>query len=51
MAGMKSEQTRQKAVSPAGKVLQDPKSPLAAKSAAASALTQAADKKPASKKK
>jgi hypothetical protein len=40
-----NEQTGKKAASNAGKVLADPKSSKAAKSAAASALTQAPDKK------
>ena len=41
----KNETTGKKAASAAGKVLADPKSSKAAKSAAASALTQVRDKK------
>ncbi len=47
----KNEQTGKKAASNAGKVLSDPKSSKAAKSAAASALTQAPNKKAPNKKK
>ena len=47
----KNEQTSSKAASKAGKVLSDPKSSAAAKSAAASALTQAKDKPKGGKKK
>jgi hypothetical protein len=41
----KNEKTSKKAASNAAKVLRDPKSSKAAKSAAGSALTQRADKK------
>jgi len=41
----KNERTSKKAASNAAKVLRDPKSSKAAKSAAGSALTQAPDKK------
>lgn len=41
----KNETTGKRAASNAGKVLSDPKSSAAAKSAAASALTQVRDKK------
>lgn len=41
----KNEQTGKKAATAASKVLRDPKSSSAAKSAAASALSQAPDKK------
>ncbi len=43
--GKNSEVTSQKAASAAGRVLRDPKSSKAAKSAAASALTQRPNKK------
>ena len=46
----KNEKTGKKAASAAGKVLRNPKSSEAAKTAAASALTQAPDKKKGKKK-
>ncbi len=47
----KNEKTSKSVASTAGKLLADPKSSKAVKSVAASALTQAADKKKATKKK
>lgn len=41
----KNEKTSNKVASASGKLLQDPKTPKKVKSVAASALTQAADKK------
>ena len=46
----RNEKTGTKAASAASKVLRDPKSSKAAKTAAASALTQAPDKKEGKKK-
>lgn len=45
MAKKRNEVTSKKAASAAGRVLRDPKASKAAKSAAASALTQRPDKK------
>ena len=46
----RNEKTGTKAATAASKVLRDPKSPKAAKTAAASALTQAPDKKEGKKR-
>jgi hypothetical protein len=50
MAGKKGEVTSPKVASKAGKILSNPKSSAAAKSVAASALTQAANKSKSGKK-